>query len=162
MADKGKTSEIQHVWDLAKKIQVAMLANWDGQNPHSRPMHAHVQQDENAFYFLADKRQHKSEELKKYPTVCLAFADAGNQKYVSITGEATVSDDRAKIKELWTTWAKAWWPSAEDPNICLLKVIPTQAEYWDTPGKIVNSIKMAVAAATNTRPDIGENRKVAL
>jgi general stress protein 26 len=29
----------------------------------------------------------------------LTFADAGDQKYVSLTGRATVSNDRQKIKE---------------------------------------------------------------
>jgi general stress protein 26 len=155
-------SDSDRVWEMASKISIAMLASWDGQNPHSRPMSAHVARDENAFYFLADKRHHKDDDIRKFPTVCLAFADASSQKYVSITGEASVSNDRAKIKELWSPWAKAWWPSADDPNICLLKVQPTQAEYWDTPGKVVSTVKMAVAAMTGSRPDIGENRKVAM
>lgn len=155
-------SDADRVWELASKISIAMLASWDGQKPHSRPMSAHVARDENAFYFLADKRHHKDDDIKKFPTVCLAFADTGSQKYVSVTGEASVSNDRAKIKELWSPWAKAWWPSPDDPNICLLKVQPTQAEYWDTPGKVVSTVKMAVAAMTGSRPDIGENRKVAM
>ena len=152
----------QHVWDLASKISIAMFASWDGRNPHARPMHAHIAQDENAIYFLADKTNHKTEDLEKYSTVCLAFSDVSDNKYVSIAGDVTVSNDRAKIKELWTPWAKAWWTSPDDPNICVLKVVPTQAEYWDTPGKIISSIKMAVAAATGSRPNIGENKKVAL
>lgn len=157
-----EADNVARVWDLAEKISIAMLANWDGQNPHSRPMHAHLARNENAFYFLADRRHHKDDDIRKFPTVCLAFADVSDQKYVSITGEASVSTDRAKIQEFWTTWAKAWWSSADDPNICLLKVIPTQAEYWDTPGKIISSVKMAVAAATGSRPDIGDNKKVAM
>lgn len=155
-------SDLDRVWELASKISIAMFASWDGEKPHSRPMGAHAARDENAFYFLADKRHHKDDDIKKFPTVCLAFADTGNQKYVSITGEASVSDDRAKIKELWSPWAKAWWSSADDPNLCLLKVQLTHAEYWDTPGKVISSVKMAVAAMTGSRPDIGENRKVAM
>jgi general stress protein 26 len=156
------TSDTARVWELAEKISVAMIASWDGKNLHSRPMSAHIQRDENTFYFLTDKTDKKTQDLKQYPTVCMAFGDASDMKYVSITGEASVSDDRAKIKQLWTTWAKAWWDSPDDPNICVLKIVPTQAEYWDTPGKIVATVKMAVAAATNTRPEIGENRKVAM
>lgn len=150
------------VWDLAKKIGVAMIANWDGKSLQSRPMSAHVEPDENTFYFLTDKTDKKTQDLKEYPIVCMAFGDASDMKFVSITGEASVSNDRAKIKELWSTWAKAWWDSPDDPNICVLKIVPTQAEYWDTPGKVVATVKMAVAAATNTRPEIGENKKVAM
>ncbi|MBN9584028.1 MAG: general stress protein [Afipia sp. 62-7] len=156
------TNDADRVWELAQKISIAMLTGWDGHNLHSRPMGAHVVPDENAFYFLADRRHHKDDDIRNYPTVCLAFADPGSQTYVSITGEAAVSGDRGKIKELWNVWAKAWWDSPDDPNICVLKVTPREAEYWDAPGKIVSSVKMAVAAATGNRPDMGENRKVAM
>ena len=37
-----------------------------------------------------------------------------------LTGTAVVSNDRAKIKELFSTPAKAWWESADDPNIRVL------------------------------------------
>ena len=157
-----KTEDIDRVWDLAGKIQVAMLASWDGEKLHSRPMSAHLERKENAIYFLADKRNTKSDDLKKFPRVCLAFGDASDQKYVSISGDSSVSDDRAKIKELWNAWAKAWWESADDPNICVLKVVPVEAEYWDTPGTIINTIKMAAAIATGDRPQIGEKKKVAM
>ncbi|MES2751881.1 MAG: pyridoxamine 5'-phosphate oxidase family protein [Pseudomonadota bacterium] len=159
----SKTSnDTDRVWDLARKISIAMLASWDGSKPHSRPMNAHIAKDENAFYFLADKRHHKDDDIRKFPEVCLAFADSSDHKYVSITGTASVSNDRAKITELFTPWAKAWWDSPDDPNLCLLKVIPTHAEYWDTPGKVISTVKMAVAAVTGNRPDIGENKKVAM
>jgi len=79
MAGSTSAKDSDRVWDLAEKISVAMLASWDGQNPHSRPMSAHVARDENAFYFLADKRHQTDDQLKKFPTVCLAFADASDQ-----------------------------------------------------------------------------------
>lgn len=158
----AKQGDPQKVWDLATRIRVAMLTNWDGENLNSRPMSAHIEPEENAFYFLADKRHHKDEDIRRFPTVNLAFADASDQKYVAVTGHATVSNDRTKIKELWSVWAKAWWDSPDDPNICLMKVVPTKAEFWDSPGTVVASIKMAVAAATGGRPNIGENKKVAM
>jgi hypothetical protein len=163
----AKADDSQRVWDLAKKIGVAMMASWDGKMPHSRPMSAHLEPHENAFYFLTDKTDKKTEDLKQYPQVCMAFGDASDMKYVSVTGEASVLEasvlnDRGKIKELWSVWAKAWWDSPDDPNIVALKVVPTEAEYWDTPGKVVSTIKMAVAAATGEPPEIGEKRKVAM
>ena len=37
-----------------------------------------------------------------------------------------------------------------------------ESRALDAPGKVVSSVKMAVAAATGSRPDIGENKKVAM
>jgi len=35
-------------------------------------------------------------------------------------------------------------------------------EFRDSPGSLISSVKMAAATVTGTRPDLGDNRKVAL
>jgi general stress protein 26 len=155
-------ADSDRVWELMKKISICMLANWDGRELHARPMGAYLRPEENAIYFLSDVRRHKDEEIRQYSKVCLAFADTSGQSYVSLAGHAEVTGDRAKIRELWGTPAKAWWDSPDDPNIRVLKVTPAEAEYWDAPGKTVAYIKMATAAMTGHRPDMGENRKVGM
>ncbi len=162
MAAESNSGDVNHAWQLMKKITFAMLATRDGDTIRSRPMAAHVEPDENTIYFLTDARRHKDEEIARDHHVNLGFADTGGQKYVSVVGTAVVSNDRAKISELFTTAAKAWWDSAEDPNIRVLKVTPQEAEYWDSPGTLVSTVKMAVAAVTGGRPDLGEHRKVAI
>ena len=154
--------EVERVWELMEKISICMLTTWDGNNLHSRPMDARSRRAENTIYFLTDARHHKDEEIARYPKLALAFADTGGQKYASVSGTATVSNDRAMIKELWEPTAKAWWDTPDNPNIRVLKVTPTEAQYWDGPGTVVSMVKMMVAAATGTRPDLGENRKVAM
>ncbi len=52
--------------------------------------------------------------------------------------------------------------SAEDPNIRVIKIIPDDAEFRDTPVSVISYVKMAAAAITGSRPDLGENRKVAM
>ncbi|WHA43871.1 pyridoxamine 5'-phosphate oxidase family protein [Agrobacterium larrymoorei] len=148
------------VWDLAEKIGFCMLTTQTGSDLRARPMAAHVERLENAFYFLTDVASHKDEEIASHPNVCLAFADSKGQKYVSISGTAEVQNDRERIRDLWSTPAKAWWDDAEDPSIRVLKVTPSSAEYWDSPGTVISYIKMAAAAVSNTRPDMGDNAKV--
>jgi general stress protein 26 len=154
--------KIDHVWKLMKKIGFCMLATKDGQDIRARPMAAHLEREEHAIYFLTDAESHKDDEIKRDPHVGLFFADAGDQKYVSVTGRAAVSNDRAKIKELWSTPAKAWWDDPEDPSIRVLKVTPNDAQYWDSPGTVVSYIKMLTAAVSDSRPDMGDNEKVKL
>lgn len=154
--------DAERAWELMQKIGFAMLVTRDGDRLRARPMSAYLERDNNAIYFLTDARRHKDDEIARNPGVNLSFADASAQKYVSLTGTAVVSNDRAKIKELFSTPAKAWWDSAEDPNIRVLKITPDDAEYWDSPGTVVSYVKMAAAAVTGTRPDIGENRKVSM
>ena len=148
------------VWALAEKIGFCMLTTQSGSDLRARPMSAYGERDENAIYFLTDVASHKDEEIARHPNVCLAFADSKGQKYVSISGTAEVQNDREKIRDLWATPAKAWWDNPEDPSIRILKVIPSSAEYWDSPGTIISYVKMAAAAVSSARPDMGDNAKV--
>ena len=160
--DNDNARETERAWDLMKKIGFAMLVTRDGDKLRARPMSAYVERSENAVYFLTDARRHKDEDISRDPSVNLSFADPGSQKYVSVTGKAAISNDRGKIAELFSTPAKAWWDSAEDPNIRVLKITPDDAEFWDSPGSVISYVKMAAAAVAGNHPDLGDNRKVAM
>lgn len=149
-------------WDLMEKVQICMLVTRDGTSLRARPMGTYVRRHENAIYFLTDVRNHKDDEIESSREVCAAFADTSGNRYVSVSGRAEVYQDRAKVKELWSTPAKAWWETADDPNIRVLRVTPAFAEYWDSPEAVVSYVEMAVAAMTGNEPDVGENRKVTM
>jgi general stress protein 26 len=159
---KDHEAHIERVWELAEKIGTTMFVTWDGERQRARPLAANVRKDENAIHFLVDVHGAKDDQIKKFPIVTLAFADNGGSKYVSITGEAAVLNDRAKIKELWSPFAKAWWDSPEDPNIRVITVTPQDAELWDTPGKLITTVSMLAAAVTGGTPKVGDNAKVSL
>ncbi|OCI95069.1 general stress protein [Rhizobium sp. AC27/96] len=158
MADKSY--DTGRVWDLVDKIGFCMLTTKANGDLRARPMAAYAERIENAIYFLTDAASHKDDEIARAPSVCLAFADSKGQKYVSISGAAEVLNDRERVKELWATPAKAWWNNADDPSIRVLRVTPSFAEYWDSPGTVISYIKMAAAAVSHSRPDMGANAKI--
>src|SRR5690606_27796977 len=90
------------VWELAEDINICMFVTWDGERQRARPLAANVEREDNAIYFLVDVDGMKDDQIERFPVVTLAFADNSGYKYVSITGEAVVTNDRAKIAELWT------------------------------------------------------------
>lgn len=156
------TDDNERVWELIETIGICMLTSRDGNDLRARPMAAYFDRDSHAIYFLTDVESHKEEEIARDPHVGLAFADTGRQTYLSVSGLAEISNDRTKIRELWSTPAKAWWDSPDEPTIRVLKVTPQDAQYWDSPGTAISYIKMAAAAISRAKPDLGENRKVDL
>jgi general stress protein 26 len=150
------------IWELAEKIDIGMFTTWDGEQQHSRPLSARVRRNEHAIYFLVDVAGEKNAQIERFPTVSCAWADNGNYKYVLISGQATLSNDRAKISVLWTKADEAWWEDDADPTIRLLKLTPEQGELWDSPGKAVALVKMIAAAVTGAAPQMGDNAKVEL
>jgi general stress protein 26 len=157
-----KESEVDRVWTLMEKIGFCMLSTHEGEDIRARPMAAHFDRGEHAIYFLTDADSYKDEDIARNPNVGLAFADTGGQKYVSLSGRAAISNDRQKIRELWSTPAKAWWDSLDDLSIRVLKVTPKDAQYWDSPGTVVSYVKMLAAAVSDSRPAMGDNAKVNL
>jgi general stress protein 26 len=59
---------------------------------------------------------------------------------------------------------KAWFPKGEgDPEIAVLRVDVTEADYWEaSSSRIVRSVKYLAAAATDGAVDVGEAGKVVL
>lgn len=159
---KELAAHTDRVWELAKRIGICMFVTWDGERQRARPLVATVEKQNHAIWFLTDVEGHKDEQVEKFPTVTLAFADNGGNKYVSITGKAEILNDRALIKTLWSPYAKAWWSGPEDPAIRIIKVTPQDAELWDTPGGLFSKVAMLAAAVTRRGPRIGDNAKVTL
>ena len=111
-------------------------------------------------WFFTDVQSDKVSELKANPRVNVAYASS-SESYVSLTGEATVVQDIAKTHELWNPLLRAWFESADDPRIRLIRVDAESAEYWDTPGgKVASLISLVKSAVTGTRDESSENRTV--
>lgn len=162
MTGKEHDEHVARVWELAKRIGIAMFVTWDGEEQRARPLAATVEKDEGCIYFLTDVNGQKDEQIAEFPHVSVSFADHRHSKYVALSGKATVSNDRNKIKDLWTPFAKAWWDGPDDPAIRVIKLVPRDAELWDSPGSIVTTISMLAAAVTGRSPKVGENAKVIL
>ncbi len=151
---------IDRVWELAEKIDICMFTTWNGEEQRSRPMSARARREENAIYFLTDISGEKIAEIDAFPTVSLAWADNGSYRYAVVSGLAAISNDRAKIAELWEDMDKIWWEDANDPTIRLLTVTPERGEIWDSPNAVISGAKMLVAMVTGGAPKLGDNAAV--
>jgi general stress protein 26 len=157
-------SGVDRVWALIDAIKVAMVVTHDGhgQELRARPMAAHPVREENAIYFLTDAGSGKVGELKENSSVCLAFGDTKAQDYVSVTGEARLSNDRTLIKKFWSLTDRVFWKDENDPAIRLLRIEPREAEYWQGSAALVTYVKMVVAGLTTGKPNLHGNAKVSL
>ncbi len=148
----------QRAWKIAESNRVCFYG-WDGKQV---PMSPIVREDEGTIYFLADADSEKVTDIQGQTAVQLTFSNESANDYLFIVGDAKVLNDRAKIKELWTPFAKAFWESADDPDIRLIVVSPNHAEFWDGPGKIAATAKMLYASVTGSKPDMGDNRETGM
>lgn len=93
--------------------------------------------------------------------VQLLFQGSAHSDFVAFSGNAYVSKDKQKIKELWEPILKTWFTDGvDDERITIIKVKPVQGYYWDTKhGKLVAFAKqIAGAAAGKTLDDSIEGK----
>ncbi len=82
------------------------------------------------------------------PKVRLFFQGSPHAEFMHLEGTATVSRDRARIRDLWKFVLKTWFTEGEDdPRITVIKVAPSFGYYWDNRhGNAVAGIKMLIGA----------------
>lgn len=137
--DKGKNGKgagdgpAKKLRKIMKGARVAMLTTVapDG-TLRSRPMEAVKAPEGRDLWFFTRASAPKTGEIRDNDHVNVSFADPEGERYLSLSGQASVVRDDAKIQELWSGKMKAWFPEGRrDPDLALLRVQVSRAEYWD-------------------------------
>ena len=142
---------------LIEHMHIAMLTTVDEKGVLvSRPMAPLEMESDGSIWFFTDIHTAKVKQLE---ALNLSFTDADRGTYVSISGSGEINTDHALIARLWTPAAKPWFPDGPDsPNLCLIKVTPRVAEYWDTPhSMMVRLFAMAASVVTGKPIGLGEH-----
>ena len=132
---------------------------------HSRPMATQEPEFDGELWFFTGASSPKVGEVERDHRVNVSYAAPDDNTYVSISGTARLVRDKAKMKELWNPFVKAWFPKGlDDPELALLCVEVDKAEYWDAPSsKMVQLDGLVKATLTGKRPEkVGEHEKLDL
>jgi general stress protein 26 len=158
MADRGKEEDI---WAAIGKIRIAMLTIEEEGRLVSRPMASLARPEEGRIYFVT-RTDAKVGEIGGSAPVNLAYADPHSNDYVSVSGVARTSQDREKLRELWSMFTEAWLPQGPDgEDVALITVEPGEAKIWDSTGSnILYAAKVLKAVATQSPPAGGKIEEV--
>jgi general stress protein 26 len=127
----------------------------------STPMGMQDFEDPRTTWFITEHGSDKVRAIEADPRVNVSCSSKAG--WVSLSGTAHVSQDRAKLEELWDASAGAFMSGGpEDPDNVLLRIDGETAEYWESPGKVSAAIQMAKGLVTDSEPDLGDNDTVAL
>lgn len=149
--DLSGEKAIKKLSELVKEAETCFFctSGSDGDIIDSRPMSVLQVDEQGNLWFMSASDSHKNAELAHNARVRLFFQGSPHSEFLQLEGTATVSRDRAKIKELWKFVLKTWFTEGEDdPRITVIKVAPTQGYYWDNKhGNAVAGVKMLIGAA---------------
>lgn len=121
----------------------------------TRPMSTLEVDDEGMIWFLSSRSSEKDNDIIDDTYVQLLYSNPGDSAFLTVFGTATVVEDMAKKRKLFSPAAKAWFPGGpEDPDLSVVRVKPLQGYYWDTKhGKMLTLLGMAASALTGRQLD---------
>jgi general stress protein 26 len=155
--------QLDRIAELVKEMKFAMLTTEEPDGAlRSRPMSTMQMDGEGNLWFFTALSSHKVAEAQQHRQVNLAYARSDKQDYLSISGMVEIVRDKQKMQELWSVWVKPWFPDGlDDPDLVLMKVSITEAEYWDSPGSTAMQLYgLAKGIMTGNTDAMGENRRV--
>jgi general stress protein 26 len=158
--------ELEKFYELVEDIEIAMMATRrvDG-HIRSRAMANQKRVEGADLWFVTTEGSDKLDDLEHDPHVNLSYYKDSSKEWISVSGIATISQDRSKIRELYAPDWKMWFPdegdarhgTAEDPRMVLIGVEMHAAEFLevDKPKPVV-LYELVKGWVTGTEPDLGK------
>jgi len=110
-------SELDQLYKHIDDIEIAMMTTRrpDG-HLESRAMATQTRAAGADLWFVTLEDTQKLRDLGDDPHVNLSYYKDRTREWISVSGTAAITRDRAKIHELYRTDWRAWFPKGDDPR----------------------------------------------
>lgn len=157
---------VEKLIEMVKGVRVCMLITNErnAENLSGRPMSISKIDDDGTIWFFTKSSSYKVDEIEESKKVSIAITNESSNNYLMIQATAKLVNDKTKMKELWSSILKAWFPlGLDDPDMTLIKVTPNEVNYWDSSSsKMVVLFNMLKAIVTGKEYAEGEHGKINL
>ena len=163
---------IDELYELVDGIETAMFVTQrDDGSLVSRPMATQKRNPIADLWFVTDIESNKIDELDQHPRINLSYFSTKSKEWVSVSGTASMSNDRTTIHALYQPDWKMWFGTLDavrdggpdDPRLVLILVNAESVIYLkqdkSTPVVLFELIKSRI---TGDRPDLGSVKSVTL
>ncbi len=163
-------SNLDKLYELIGDLEIAMMTTRrpDG-HLESRAMATQKRAAGADLWFVTVDGSAKIRDIEGDPHVNLAYYKDRTREWISVSGLATVSHDRGKIRELYQPDWKMWFAgegdprhgTPDDPRMVLIGVTIHGAVFLEVnkPQPVV-LYEMVKGWLTGDMPDVGEMRRV--
>ena len=159
-------TELDKFYEMVDDIEIAMMTTRrpDG-HLESRAMASQKRAAGADLWFVSCEETAKLRDIASDPHVNLAYYKDRTREWISVSGIAKMTRDRAKIRELYAADWKIWFSdagdprhgTAEDPRIVLIGIDIHAAVFLevDKPQPVV-LFEMVKGWVTGSEPELGK------
>lgn len=171
MSDKtpGKQEKMEEFAKLVDDMKLGMLVTQTSDGSLvSRAMATQERRAGVDLWFVTSTETEKVSELEANPEVNVSFVNPDSREWVSVSGTATVNQDRALIRKLYKPDWKVWFQDGaggdggpDDPRIVLIDIDAHTVHYFKSEdSRPVALFKVAKAFVTGKKPDFGDTQEI--
>ena len=161
MADTDRT---QHdgkaqLFDQLGRIRAGMLGVV-GAGQHLQPMTPYVERDTGLIWFITSRQTDLVRAVGTGSTAHFAFIGKDDDYYACMAGPLEQVEDEAKLDEIWSAVAAAWFEDGrEDHDVALLRFTLRDASVWSSSDNPIRfAFEIAKANMTDQMPDVCAHR----
>lgn len=125
--------DVQQFRALIADIPFAMFTSRmaDG-TLRSRPMVASSSAFDGALWFFTRTTSTVAQEVQAEGQVNVTYVSAPEDRFVSVSGHATIVRDADHATQMWLPTYQAWFAGGpSDPELSLIRIDVSRVEYWD-------------------------------
>ena len=152
----GKAA-VDKLREVVRKAETCFFSTGEagGATCATRPMNVRLVDDAGNLWFLSASDSHKNEAIARDPNVKLYFQGSSHADFLALEGVATITREKARIKQLWGFLLKTWFTDGEnDARLTAIKVVPAKAYYWDNKhGSAVAGVKILIGSVVGKTLD---------
>ena len=154
MAEQTRADVIRTLADMIRDVPVAMLTTTSARGwLRSRPMVVQAPAFDGDLWFFTSGTAAKAADIRDRRQVNVSFASPERDRYVSMSGMATLVADRERATRLWNRSYEPWFPKGlDDPDLILIRVQAEDAQYWDPAAKAM----VYLPGLLETKPGFGD------
>ena len=151
------TDHNHQFWSRLDDINSGMLGVT--QDARLVPMSHYTDRKVGVLWFITAKDTDLARSVASGPQEAMhVVSDGGQGLYARIHGTLSLSDNRAKLDELWNAVASSWVEDGkQDPDVQLLRLDLSEAEVWATGGSMSFLYQIAKSKITGDKPDMGDH-----
>lgn len=119
-----------------------------------RPMAIAESTTDGHLWFITHVESSAVEHITENPEIAAILQ--ADDRYVSLSGYARTTRDKARVDQLWDPSQSVWFEKGkEDPSLILLEIVPVYGEYWDRSGLSGIEFKLKEVRALVTGETLG-------
>ncbi|MDO6440410.1 pyridoxamine 5'-phosphate oxidase family protein [Cyclobacterium sp. 1_MG-2023] len=154
---------IDQLKELAESIRFAIMGtNLKSLPPHFIPMTTKEVDENGSIWFLSSEKSTHNKNIIEDNNLQLIYSNPKNMQFLTVYGQAIIYKGSVILERFYDSKVDGiWFDGIGDPDLTAIKVVPTEAHYWDkTKGELINLIKVGKESISAIHPEPRLNGKL--